>query len=181
MGIEIERRFLVDGRSEKPWRKAESIDILQYYLSDIIHDDGKILWNGHILAIEEREIVNITTWRIRYSTDKSDVKITLTAKGRRVGATAAEYEWDVSPEVFSRLELRGLPTIAKTRYLCHGDDGLLWEVDEFEGALSGLIIAEVELNSESQEIVLPSWAGLELTNLRGWSNSSLSTMIKDVE
>ena len=55
------------------------------------------------------------------------------------------------------------------------------EVDEFEEGLSGLIIAEVELNSESQEIVLPSWAGLELTNLRGWSNSSLSTMIKDVE
>jgi adenylate cyclase len=62
-----------------------------------------------------------------------------------------------------------------------GEDGLLWEVDEFEDRLAGLIIAEVELESEGQDVVIPPWAGLELTYLRGWSNASLSTMIKDSE
>jgi adenylate cyclase len=54
-------------------------------------------------------------------------------------------------------------------------------VDEFEDRLAGLIIAEVELESEGQDVVIPPWAGLELTYLRGWSNASLSTMIKDSE
>ena len=57
----------------------------------------------------------------------------------------------------------------------------MWEVDEFEGSIAGLIIAEVELGKEDQEVILPEWAGLELTNLSGWSNASLSRMIKDSE
>ena len=56
---------------------------------------------------------------------------------------------------------------------------MLWEVDEFEGVLGGLIIAEVELEDEHQHVVLPSWLGLEITYLKGWSNSALSMMIKD--
>ena len=56
---------------------------------------------------------------------------------------------------------------------------MLWEVDEFEGALGGLIIAEVELEDEYQDVVLPYWLGLEITYLKGWSNSTLSMMIKD--
>ena len=75
------------------------------------------------------------------------------------------------------LNLEGLPTVIKTRYLWNGGDGLLWEVDEFEGRLSGLIIAEVELESEDQEVSIPSWVGLELTHLKGWSNAALAEMI----
>lgn len=58
---------------------------------------------------------------------------------------------------------------------------MLWEVDEYEGVLAGLIIAEVELESEEQSIEIPEWTRLELTNLRGWSNAALSNMIKDVK
>jgi CYTH domain-containing protein len=181
MGVEIERRFLVDGRQEMPWRNFECIEILQCYLSDVIHSDGEIIWKDRKLAEDERGIANITTWRIRREIGDSGVRGTLTAKGRRVGATATEYEWDISPEIFDDLNLDELPTITKIRYLWNGEDGLLWEVDEFEGGLSGLIIAEVELDSEGQAVVLPPWVGLELTHLRGWSNASLSTMIKDSE
>ena len=56
---------------------------------------------------------------------------------------------------------------------------MLWEVDEFEGMLGGLIIAEVELENIEQEVELPPWLGLEITYLKGWSNSALSLMIKD--
>ena len=54
-------------------------------------------------------------------------------------------------------------------------------VDEYEGSISGLIIAEVELDSEDQEVIVPDWVGLELTHLKGWSNSALSRMIMDSE
>ena len=43
--------------------------------------------------------------------------------------------------------------------------------------LAGLIIAEVELESEEMEINIPSWAGMELTYLKGWSNAELVRMI----
>ena len=70
-----------------------------------------------------------------------------------------------------------MPTVVKTPYLWNGDDGLLWEVDEFEESLSGLVIAEVELEREDQYVTLPSWTGLELTHLKGWSNASLAEML----
>jgi len=53
-------------------------------------------------------------------------------------------------------------------------DGFIWEIDEFEDGLAGLILAEVELPSEQQPVELPSWIGLELTGLRNWSNAALA-------
>ena len=175
MGIEIERRFLVDGREEKPWRGGVSKPIFQSYLENIKHIDGKIFWNEHLLVEDERELVNLTTWRIRLC----EGVVTLTAKGRRVGASATEYEWDLPLELYNSLPLDSQPSISKIRHHWIGEDGLLWEVDEFEGVLGGLIIAEVELEDEHQDVVLPSWLGLEITYLKGWSNSALSLMIKD--
>ena len=175
MGIEIERRFLVDGREEKPWRVGISKSIFQSYLESVKHIDGKISWNEHLLVEDERELVNLTTWRIRLS----EGVVTLTAKGRRVGASATEYEWDLPLELYNSLPLDSQPSISKIRHHWIGEDGLLWEVDEFEGVLGGLIIAEVELEDEYQDVVLPSWLGLEITYLKGWSNSALSMMIKD--
>ena len=177
MGVEIERRFLVDGRGSSPWRQGDSIVISQCYLSGVSHIDGDIIWNGNLLATDERVISGISTWRIRLHNGA----VTLTAKGFRKNATATEYEWPLSIELYNSLSLDDLPSISKTRYLWKGDDDLLWEVDEFEGSLAGLIIAEVELESEDQEVVIPEWTGLELTYLRGWSNAALSTMIKDSE
>tara|TARA_B100000767_G_scaffold147207_1_gene138699 strand:- start:1490 stop:2029 length:540 start_codon:yes stop_codon:yes gene_type:complete len=177
MGLEIERRFIVDGRNEMPWRSGKSLDIFQCYLSGVAHGEGVLSWRGHTLTEEERVLENITTWRIRLQ----DGVVYLTAKGVRVNATASEFEWEISKELFESLPLGELPSITKTRYLWGGEDGLLWEVDEFDGELAGLIIAEVELESEKQEVAVPKWAGLELTNLRGWSNAALSRMIMDVK
>jgi adenylate cyclase len=55
----------------------------------------------------------------------------------------------------------------------------MWEVDEFEGGLAGLILAEVELLDESQEVIMPEWLGMELTGLKNWSNASLALTLAD--
>ena len=175
MGIEIERRFFVDGRGEKPWRGERLLSIFQCYLTGVKLDEGNIVWNGHNLARADTDLSNISTWRIRLQ----DGVAMLTAKGFRIGASAAEFEWPISKDLFDSLSLEGLPSVSKTRYLWNGEDGLMWEVDEFESPLEGLIIAEIELESESQPVIIPSWTGLELTNLRGWSNAALATMLKD--
>ena len=62
-----------------------------------------------------------------------------------------EFECDLPLGLYNDLALDGLPSISKVRHYWNGEDGLLWEVDEFEGPISGLIIAEVELEDESQK------------------------------
>ena len=61
-----------------------------------------------------------------------------------------------------------------------GSDGLLWEIDEFEGSLAGLILAEVELESQDQLVEIPSWIGMELTGLGNWSNAALASILANV-
>ena len=68
-----------------------------------------------------------------------------------------------------------------SRFYWKSNDNILWEIDEFEDPLSGIVIAEVELRSEDQLIAIPEWVGLEVTYLRGWSNASLSNMIRDAK
>jgi CYTH domain-containing protein len=175
--VEIERRFLVDGRNDKPWQGGEYIEIQQYYLSEVTYENGEVAWCNQMLVKDNRDLGDVRTWRIRHRTDKNGTKIILTTKGKRIGATAKEFEWELPFKLYEKLNFEGLSTVVKTRYLWKGDDGLLWEVDEFEGSLSGLVIAEVELESEDQHVTIPSWTGLELTHLKGWSNASLAEML----
>jgi adenylate cyclase len=51
--------------------------------------------------------------------------------------------------------------------------GNVWEVDEFLGANAGLVVAEIELQSEDQQFDKPEWIGEEVTNDLRYLNSSL--------
>ncbi|CAA6823855.1 MAG: Adenylate cyclase (EC [uncultured Aureispira sp.] len=62
--------------------------------------------------------------------------------------------------------------IKKRRYLLPYDN-LIWEVDEFEGDNTGLIIAEVELESEDQIFALPSWIKEEVSDDNRYYNANL--------
>ena len=42
--VEIERRFLIDAREEKPWQGGKHIEIQQYYLSEVTSDNGAVTW-----------------------------------------------------------------------------------------------------------------------------------------
>jgi adenylate cyclase len=66
------------------------------------------------------------------------------------------------------------PLIEKVRFeVLH--EGVVWEVDEFLGENSGLIVAEVELSSEEQLVLLPPWVGREVSHDRRYANASLVT------
>jgi adenylate cyclase len=64
------------------------------------------------------------------------------------------------------------PLVEKTRYRIPFG-GLTWEVDEFGGDNRGLVTAEVELHSETQEVSLPDWIGPEVTGDPRYFNSNL--------
>ena len=85
-----------------------------------------------------------------------------------------EYEYAIpledANEMLDTLCLK--PIIEKVRYSIE-HDGLLWEVDEFEGENAGLVIAEVELARADQTILLPDWIGEEVTDDARYYNASL--------
>ena len=66
---------------------------------------------------------------------------------------------------------RGSPLI-KQRHLVQVDHHV-WEIDEFAGDNQGLIVAEVELEHETQTFTKPSWLGEEVSNEIRYFNFSL--------
>lgn len=147
MPTEIERKFLVKGDH---WRSL---------------GEGKPYCQGYIVASADRSV------RVRIAGDKGF----LTIKGKTIGSTRPEYEYAI-PVDHAREMLQSLcipPLIQKTRYRVEWE-GLLWEIDEFEGENQGLIMAEVELADADQPIAFPDWIGEEVTHDPRYYNSNLA-------
>ena len=146
MGKEIERRFLVQGDA---WRElADGVEFRQGFLS----------------TVKERVV------RVRLAGGKG----TLTIKGLTRGISKLEFEYEI-PTAEARTLLEALchrPLIEKTRYRIPLQ-GVVWEVDEFIGDNQGLILAEVELESEDQTFERPTWIGQEISGDPRYFNSNL--------
>ncbi|HLW62347.1 MAG TPA: CYTH domain-containing protein [Flavobacterium sp.] len=100
----------------------------------------------------------------------------ITVKGVSSANGLSRFEWEKeisSAEAALLLKLCEDFVIDKTRYLVPFR-GVLFEVDVFEGANQGLIIAEVELQSEDQVFEKPDWLGDELTGDERYYNAYLS-------
>ena len=185
--VEIERRFLIDGRGPRPWvdENEGTISMAQVYLEreglSVDVASGQVLHNGTVLVEgvspdRLRRIAAFDRWAVRLRVENE--RAVLTLKGPRTGATAAEHEFPV--DVALAREALGrpdLPAVEKTRHLWRGDDGHLWDIDEFEGPLAGLIIAEVELAAEDERVELPAFLGLEVTTAKAWSSHSLADLV----
>ncbi len=147
MGIEIERKFLVNYDLLKP-----------FLVNGIPFEQGYI------------PTKDFTTVRVRIAGDKAF----MTIKGQSTGFSRAEFEYEI-PVVDAREILDSLcgNHIIKKRFLIQYENHT-FEVDEFYGENSGLIVAEVELNSESESVTLPRWIESEVTGDHRYSNSSLA-------
>ena len=146
MGTEIERKFLV---TENSWRSLAA---------------GTRYRQGYLNSAKERTV------RVRTIDDKGF----LTIKGITTGATRAEYEYEIPVADADALldDLCEKPLIEKNRYKIDFE-GFVWEVDEFFGENEGLIVAEVELESEDQAFETPEWIGEEVTGDPKYFNSNL--------
>ncbi len=149
MAKEIERKFLVLDDSYVALADA-ALELEQGYLS------------------RRKE----ATVRVRIAGDDAF----LTVKGANCGAVRDEWEYHVPVDDARRMMACCEGTvIAKTRYLVPFG-ALLWEVDRFHGALEGLVVAEVELESEDASLGdLPPFVGREVTGDPRYYNSSLSS------
>ncbi|MEL0266704.1 MAG: CYTH domain-containing protein [Candidatus Poseidoniales archaeon] len=178
--MEIERRFLVDGREDKPWRQDSDVfQIEQHYtVGDWLNvHDLRLMFEDEVFTditpTERAHLASTASWTTRLR--RRNEQYILTYKARISDDTSLELEWNVEEGMAQRLLAKGpFPSVEKTRYVLTGSDGLTWEIDEFEGALAGLVLAEVELTSSTQAVVLPPWVGQEITGLRSWSNRALA-------
>lgn len=99
----------------------------------------------------------------------------LALKGQRVGIARDEYEYQIPMD--DALEILGNycleRKITKTRHLIPAGRHV-FEVDVYEGGLTGLVVAEVELSREDEAIELPGWIGPEVTQDRRYRNFYLA-------
>ena len=98
----------------------------------------------------------------------------LTIKSPVQGISRDEFEYEIPvQEAEQILSLFCKNVIAKTRYHVPFEDQT-WEVDVFSGDNEGLVMAEIELNSEDEDIPLPDWLGMEVSHDRRYFNSCLA-------
>jgi adenylate cyclase len=148
MPQEIERKFLVSGDR---WRElAQGVPYRQ----------------GYIQRTKEKTV------RVRIAGEQAF----LTIKGQTVGIARLEFEYPIPvPDALELLEKLGdRPQIEKIRYHIPWE-GFVWEVDEFLGENQGLIVAEIELQSEDQAFTQPDWISTEVTEQARYYNANLVT------
>jgi CYTH domain-containing protein len=151
MNIEIERKFLVKNLSYK----SESFE-------------KKYIKQGYLNSDKNRTV------RIRVSNNTGF--ITIKGKSNKNGTSRFEWEKEIPITEAEDLLLLCEPTIIeKTRYLIKVGDHI-FEVDEFAGNNSGLVVAEIELNSEDEVFEKPNWLSKEVTGNLKYYNSSISKL-----
>lgn len=146
MAKEIERKFLID---------LEKIGLLV---------DGTLIKQGYITT------ANRAVVRARIAGNRAY----LTLKGENRGVTRTEFEYEIPVDDAQEIirELCHGPVVEKTRYLVV-NSGHTWEVDIFHGDNDGLVVAEIELGSETEQFELPFWVTKEVSSDVKYYNSSL--------
>ena len=148
MAIEIEHKFLLKDES---WREKvkKAIIFKQGYLSSI----------------------PTTSIRVRISDEQAWLNI----KSATIGNKRMEFEYEIPlTDANQIIELLcKKPIIEKTRHYVENENNT-WEIDEFHGENQGLIVAEIELDSETQPFTIPEWIGQEVTQDIRYYNNNLA-------
>jgi adenylate cyclase len=148
VGTEIERKFLVTEGALSELEATHQVALRQGYLSS---EPGR-------------------TVRVRLQNDQGY----LTVKGRARGFARPEFEYPIpEQDAEALLELCSRPLIEKWRHYVEYA-GKVWEVDEFFGDNAGLVVAELELDSEDEIFERPPWLGEEVTMDPRYHNSRLA-------
>jgi len=147
MGIEIEHKFTL---KNEQWRDHVS--------------RSERLVQGYLAGNERASI------RVRITGDKANLNI----KSATLGTFRQEYEYEIPLADGEKIlnDLCEKPVIDKVRhYVQHA--GKTWEIDEFSGENTGLIVAEVELESENEQFDIPEWADQDVSDDPRYYNVSL--------
>ncbi len=147
MSLEIERKFLVKNE----------------------------LWRDNVVSntrLQQGYLANQKNASVRIRTGNG--KAFLNIKSVTVGIRRLEFEYEIPLDDATEMlqQIAEQPFIDKTRYIvrCGKHE---WELDVFEGENRGLVVAELELESEDELFELPDWAGNEVSDDTRYYNVNL--------
>ncbi len=165
MHQEIERKYLVCGEDYKILA-TQVYHIRQGYLCRDVE---------RTIRIRQR-IVETPLSCVSQADNESCSEAFLTIKGKPQAGLLGHFEYEhkvpqsAADGLFALCE-QGI--IDKQRYIVpHGD--VIIEVDVFHGENEGLVMAEIELQSEDQQVALPAWLGEEVTHDLRYYNAYIS-------
>ena len=144
---EIERKFLVKEEEFAKLNLSNGQEISQGYLK-----------NTPALTIRVRIAKNLAF---------------ITIKGATIGISRDEFEYEIPKKDAVELFDKYIPQKIKKRRFSIIFENKIWEIDVFSESLQGLVIAEVELNSESEHVVVPSWCYKEVSTDSKYFNAEL--------
>ena len=144
---EIERKFLVKDLSFKQ-------------LATSYHE----IWQGYLCRDPQRTI------RVRIKENKAFLTI-------KSGNEVSHFEWEKEIEVADAKDLLQIclaGVIHKIRWIVPAEEkNLCWEVDEFLNHPENLILAEIELPSETAVFTKPNFVGEEVTGQAQYYNANM--------
>ena len=147
MNLEIERRFLIKNNK---WRKyiINQVLIVQGYLSS--NNDG---------------------WIVRLRSENKQFKLTL--KKHIIQSTSLEFDYEINSNEGNQILSNIKDKIKKERFYLKINDKN-WIVDIFQDGNAPLEIAEIELETEQETIMIPDFISEEITGIKMFSNYQLS-------
>ncbi len=147
MNLEIERRFLIKNNQ---WKKyiINKVSITQGYLSS--NNDG---------------------WIVRLRSENELFKLTL--KKHIINSTSLEFEYKIHRSEGNQILSNLKNKIEKQRFYLKINDKD-WLVDKFQDLNEPLEIAEIELETEKEKIIIPDFISKEITGIKSFSNYQLS-------
>lgn len=161
MAIEIERQYVVNTEHPEWIALRPTLQSIHITQSTIHRGEGNKL---RVRLIEES------------TTGKKSAAFTfkVNKKSRRDGPNIRdEYEWEV-PYRVALFIMIGHGEVTKTRYKYIHTDGKIWEFDEYTGANTGIVLADIELSREDEKVKLPPWLGQETTKNKKITNNSFT-------
>ena len=140
----------------------------------IVKSKKFILLSHKVINLKQGYLSKDKNLSVRIRISDKNSHLCIKGPSSKSGISRFEFEKEISLIEGNKLLKLCLPRIIfKKRYLIEYKKQLL-EIDVFQDFLKGLIIAEIELNSESQKVSLPDWVGEEVTGIKSFYNSQLS-------
>lgn len=148
MGFEIERKFVL-AQPPPQLTGARVLPIAQGYLA--VDDDAEV----RVRRIGDRHVLTVK---------------------RGAGLRRLEEEIELAAAQFDALWRATEGRRLEKRRHVFEEEGVTFEVDVYDGALAGLVVAEVEFASEDESAAFapPAWLGTEVTGDRRYSNQQLA-------
>lgn len=132
-------------------------------------------WRTEVSSIKQiRQAYFCNTEKASLRVRIADQTAYLSSKSMTFDIRRHEFEYEIplhDAEFMIENMCQGSAIIKNRHHVTIGQH--IWEIDEFSGDNSGLIVAEVELQDEAEPFTRPDWLGREVSQDGRYMNMSL--------